>query len=303
MRGPRRIATAVRDPKGEIRVNAYPFESVSRKHRILGWPVLRGVVGLYEALSIGVRSLNWSADVAAEGEEQTEKKWYDPIFSVLMSVFAVAVGIGLFMAVPYAVAGLIPTAQNQIHFHLVAGGLRIVLLIGYMWGISLIPDITTVFRYHGAEHKSIFAFEKEVERTPANACAQSRFHPRCGTSFLLLAAVLTMIGFMIFDSFWTVYVGSYGSVAARIAVHLPLIPFIAGLSYEFLRLVERHSEDRAWQPFVKPGFWLQKITTREPDESQVEVALAALEEALLTDEVEYIGAPRHQANTATAQAS
>ncbi|MFH0881446.1 MAG: DUF1385 domain-containing protein [bacterium] len=292
MRGPKRIATAVRDPQGHIRVKAYTFVSASRKHRVLGLPVLRGVVGLYEAMSIGIRSLNWSADVAAEEEAPPAKKWFDPILSFLMSLVAIAVGIGLFMAIPYAVAGLIPTAQNQVHFHLVAGGLRILLLIGYMWGISLIPEISTVFRYHGAEHKSIFAFEKNVKRTPANACTQSRFHPRCGTSFLLLAAVLTMIGFMLFDSAWTVLVGSYSGVAARIAVHLPLVPVIAGFSYEFLRLVEHHSEEPAWQPFVRPGFWLQKITTREPDERQVEVALAALEEALIEDDRDYLGAPR-----------
>ncbi len=292
MRGPKRIATAVRDPNGRIRVNAYPFVSASKKHRLLALPVLRGVVGLYEALSIGIRSLNWSADVAGEEDERASKKWYDPILSLLMTVVALAAGIGLFMAVPYAVAGLIPTAQNQVHFHLVAGGLRILLLIAYMWSISLIPEITAVFRYHGAEHKSIFAFEKELKRTVKNACVQSRFHPRCGTSFLLLAAVLTMFGFMLFDSVWTLSGGSYSGVAARIAVHLPLIPLIAGLSYEVLRLVERHSEESAWQLFVRPGFWLQKITTREPDEGQVEVALAALEESLLEDGAEYLGAPR-----------
>jgi len=292
MRAGARIATAVRDPEGKIRVKAYPFESVTKRIRFLGLPVIRGAIGLYESLSIGIKSLNWAADIAAEGEEEVKKHWYDPILEVLMTVVAFAIGIGLFMAVPYLVAGLIPSAENQVHFHLVAGSLRILLLIGYMGAISLIPEITDVFRYHGAEHKSIFAFEKNLNRSVANACDQSRFHPRCGTSFLLLAAVLTMIGFMIFDTIWTNTVGQYSNVLWRVLVHLPVIPLIAGISYEFLRLVERHSESPAWRPFVLPGFWLQRITTREPDEMQVEVALAALEESLHDSNDEYEGAPR-----------
>jgi uncharacterized protein YqhQ len=209
-----------------------------------------------------------------------------------MTLVAFGLGIGLFMAVPYAVAGLIPQDQNQVLFHLVAGSLRIVLLIGYMAGISLIPDIKTVFRYHGAEHKSIFAFEKKLDMVTMNAAAQSRFHPRCGTSFLLLAAVLTMILFMVFDSIWVATIGPFIGVWDRVLVHLPLIPLMAGLSYEVLRIAEKNAEKPLWRPAVLPGFWLQRITTREPDEKQVDVALAALHESLLKEEGEYEGAAR-----------
>lgn len=302
MRAPSRVATAVRDPEGRIRVKAYPYTSVTRRYKLLGLPVVRGAIGLYEALSIGISSLNWAADVAGE-EEAGVRRWYDPILSALMNLVAFGFAIGLFMAVPYFVAGLIPSAENQVHFHLVAGSLRILLLIGYMAALSYIPDIAEVFRYHGAEHKSIFTLEKGLDLSVGNSCDQSRFHPRCGTSFLLLAAVLTMLGFMLFDSIWTATVGQYSNLWVRIAVHLPVIPLIAGLSYEFLRLVEKHSEEKAWRPFVLPGFWLQRITTREPEEKHVEVALAALKESLREEEGEYEGFAREDdVSPVTAQA-
>lgn len=305
MRAPSRVATAVRDPEGRIRVKAYPFVSVTRRKKLLGLPVVRGAIGLFEALTIGVSSLNWAAETSGV-EEEGQAHWYDPILGALMMVIAFAFAIGLFMAVPYFVAGLIPSAANQVHFHLVAGSLRILLLVGYMFALSFIPDIAEVFRYHGAEHKSIFTLEKDLDLSVGNSCAQSRFHPRCGTSFLLLAAVLTMLGFMLFDTLWTTYVGEFSGVLHRIAIHLPVIPLIAGLSYEFLRLVERHSEDKAWQPLVKPGFWLQRITTREPEEKHVEVALAALKEALREEDGEYDGYARdeeYSGDAVTAEAS
>lgn len=290
MRSPWRIATAVREPSGSIRVKSYPFVSLTRRSRLWGAPVFRGAVGLFEAMRIGMDSLNWAAEIA--GEEESEPTLWDRFLGVVFTIFALAAGIGLFMAVPYLVAGLIPSAENQVHFHLVAGTLRVALLIGYMWGISLIPDITRVFRYHGAEHKSIFAWEKGLELNNGNACDQSRFHPRCGTSFLLLAAVLTMLGFMLFDSAWVALLGPIPNVLVRIAVHLPMIPVVAGLSYEVLRLIEKHSDNPAWRPLILPGFWLQKITTREPDADQVDVALAALTESLREDKEDYEGEPR-----------
>jgi len=300
MRSPWRIATAVREPEGGIRVKSAPFVSLTRRTKMASKPVVRGAVGLFEALKIGMDSLNWSAEVAEAEERESSLK--ERLLGGLAMVLTLLVGIGLFMAVPYLLAGLIPSAENQVHFHLVAGFVRIMLLIGYMLGISLIPDIRRVFRYHGAEHKSIFAFERGLELSQANACLQSRFHPRCGTSFLLLAAVLTMIGFMLFDSAWVALLGPIPNLLVRIAVHLAFIPLIAGLSYEVLRLVEKHSEDPAWRPLILPGFLLQRITTREPDESQVEVALAALREALRKDENTYEGPVREFGKPAENQA-
>ncbi len=293
MRSPWRVATAVRDPEGFIRVKSAPHISIAKTHRIAKLPVIRGVVGLYEAMKIGIASLNWSAEIAGE-EERRDPTFWERVGEVLLFIFSFVIGIGLFMAVPYFVAGLAPQQGNQVIFHLIAGGLRIFLLIGYMGAISFIPDIKRVFQYHGGEHKSIFTFEKGQELTAACAKRESRFHPRCGTSFLILAALLTMVGFMAFDTLWVAYVSDFHNLFHRIAIHLPVIPLIAGLSYEVLRLVEKHSENPFWQPFVLPGFWLQRITTREPDETQLEVALAALKESLREDEEAYDGFVRDE---------
>jgi len=292
MRSPWRVATAVRTPEGQIKVKGFPFVSLTRRSKFYGKPVLRGVIGLFEAMKIGIGSLNWSAEMAGEEEDARPMTFWDRVLSVLSMIAAMAFGIGLFMAIPYFVAGLVPKAENQVLFHLVAGPLRIILLLLYMAGISLIPDIKRVFRYHGAEHKSIYTFEKKRDLTVGNACTESRLHPRCGTSFLLLAAILTMIGFMLFDSVWVIYFGEFSGVFHRIAIHLPIIPLVAGLSYEVLRLVEKHSEKPSWRPLVLPGFWLQRITTREPDNNHVEIALHALLESLRKDEDEYEGNPR-----------
>jgi len=294
MRSPWRIATAVRTPEGEVKVQGYPFISMTKRSKILGIPVVRGAIGLFEAMKIGVGSLNWSAEIAGMEEDAKPISLWDRVLSVLSMLFAFALGIGLFMAVPYFVAGLIPKAENQIYFHLVAGSLRIILLILYMFGISFIPDIKRVFRYHGAEHKSIFTFEKKKALNVDNAIGESRLHPRCGTNFLLLAAILTMLGFMLFDSVWATLFGNFSGVFHRVAIHLPVIPLVAGLSYEALRIIERNSDKASWRPFVVPGFMLQRITTSEPDEGQVEIALHALMESLRKDEDEYEGSPREE---------
>ncbi|MFC2170986.1 DUF1385 domain-containing protein [Calditrichota bacterium] len=293
MRSPWRIATAVRNPSGEIQVKAYPFVSLTRRKKVAGLPVFRGAIGLFEAMKIGIDSLNWSGEIAAESDQ--EPGFWDRALEAGAFILAMIFGLGLFMAVPYAVAGIVPNTDNQVLFHLVAGTLRILLLLGYMSAISLIPDITRVFQYHGAEHKSIFAFENKLDLNNQNACTMSRFHPRCGTSFLLLAAILTMIGFMALDAAYVGSGGTFTNALYRVAFHLPFIPLVAGLSYEVLRIVERNSDKTAWQPLVKPGFWLQRITTREPDSSQVDVALASLHESLRKDEDAYEGLDRNSA--------
>lgn len=290
MRSPWRVATAVRDPEGVIRVKSNPFIPISKRNKIAGLPVIRGAAGLFEAMKIGMDSLEWSAEIA--GETEGEATFWDKVLNGLMMVVAFALAIGLFMAVPYLIAGIFEKSANQVIFHLIAGTLRILLLIGYMGAISFIPDITNVFRYHGAEHKSIFTFEKSIELIVPNAIRESRFHPRCGTSFLLLAAVLTMIGFMLLDTIWVHYIGDFSNVLHRILIHLPFIPLVAGASYEVLKVIEKHSESPLWRPFVLPGFMLQRITTREPDESQVEVGIAALKESLLNTEESYEGMMR-----------
>jgi uncharacterized protein YqhQ len=295
MRSPWRMAVAVRNPKGEIVTRSAPFVSITRRNKFLGLPVMRGMIGLFEAMQMGMDALKWSAEIAESEDEKKRSKAGQIWEAILTIVLSVVLAVGLFMIVPYAAAEATPMENNPFLFHAIAGSLRIILLLGYMLGISLIPDIARVFQYHGAEHKSIFAWEKLLALETPNACAQSRFHPRCGTSFLLLAAVLTMIGFALFDAVWVSQFGDFSNIFTRLLIHLPVIPLVAGLSYEVLRLVEKHSDEKMWQPLVKPGFWLQRITTREPDEGQVEVALHSLREALLQEEEAYEGPARENA--------
>ena len=291
MRSPWRIATAVRDSAGKIRVKSRPFISRTRRSALLGKPVARGAIGLFEAMSIGMEALTWSSEVAGEEEGVTAGFW-NSVLNILVIILAFALGIGLFMVIPYFVAGLLPTNDSQVIFHLFAGTLRILILLAYMWSITLIPDIRSVLRYHGAEHKSIQSFERGGELTVADCRARSRFHPRCGTSFLILAAVLTMVGFMLLDSALVSFFGDFRGVFHRIAVHLPLLPLIAGLSYEVLRIVERNADKPSWRPLILPGFWLQRITTNVPGDSEIEVAIAALRESLRQDEERYEGPAR-----------
>ncbi|MBS1262418.1 MAG: hypothetical protein MAG453_01769 [Calditrichaeota bacterium] len=292
MRSPWRVAVAVRSPDGAVITRGRPFVSLTKRRKLFGLPVVRGAIGLFEALRIGMDALSWSARIADPESEEKRRGKPVPWDTVLSITFALVLAVGLFMLVPYLAASATPAEQNPFLFHLIAGGLRVTLLILYMVAISLLPDITRVFQYHGAEHKSIFAWERDLELVNGNACAMSRFHPRCGTSFLLLAAVLTMIGFAFFDAAWAVWIGDYANVFQRLLVHLPAIPLIAGLAYEVLRIVERHADEPLWQPLVKPGFSLQRITTREPDAAQVDVALHSLREALVKDEGAHEGPAR-----------
>lgn len=195
--------------------------------------------------------------------------------------------LGLFQLLPYWVAGHIvggtkASPQNPLLFNLAAGAVRITLLLGYMYGISFLKDIGRVFQYHGAEHKSIFVHERGGPLVVAAARVQSRFHPRCGTSFILIVALVCMLFFAVLDgALWQFAHFTYPNALARFLVHLPFVPLVAGLSFEVLKLTAKF-QDSAWvKPFIAPGLWLQKITTQEPDESQLEVAIASIQAALV----------------------
>ena len=285
MRSPYAVATAVRNPDGDIIVESFPFISLSKKSKIWGFPVLRGAVSLGEALYLGIKTLNWSADIAA-GDDEKEKDrkngFMQKLISVLTTMFALALGVGIFMYIPYFVSGLVKeSSSSQFIFHSVAGSIRIILFLTYLYLISLWKEIRRVFEYHGAEHKSIFAFEKTGEASAESAAQYSRFHPRCGTSFLLITAIIIIFLFAILDSLLVPIIGEFKSPLHRLAIHLPFIPLVAGISYEVLRMSGEKRENKIWGQLIKPGLWLQKITTKEPDSSQVEVAVAALKRSML----------------------
>lgn len=282
MRSPTAVATAVRRKDDTITVHRFPFVSLTKRAKFWGLPVVRGAVSLVESLYLGIKTLNWSANQVAEDEGGGKKnRFWEGVMSVVSIIAALAAALALFMLLPYWVTGLLRDAGgSQFIFHAAAGAIRIFLFLLYLFAISRWKEIRRVFEYHGAEHKSIFAFEKSEEVSVKSAREHSRFHPRCGTSFLLITAIVIIFLFAVLDSIIVPIIGEYRSPLHRLLIHIPFIPLVAGLSYEVLKLSGRKQEGKIWSQIIKPGLWLQHITTKEPDESQLEVAVAALEASL-----------------------
>ena len=289
MRSPQRMAIAVRNHQGGISLKREELSSLTAKGGFWGWPLVRGAVVLVETLIIGIRALNWSAEIAMEeGREKRDRKHgektgeaWAKLGTGLMTVFAFALGLIIFMYIPYWLSRALKEAgQNQFVFHLIAGAIRMLFFLGYLYLISRWKEIRRIFEYHGAEHKSIFALEAGENLSPQSVAKYGTHHPRCGTSFILIVAVLAILFFALFDSVVVSVVGDYPNVGVRFLVHLPLIPLVAGISYEVLKLSGEKRKSRLVALLSQPGLWLQKITTLEPDEEQLEVALAALNAVL-----------------------
>ncbi len=292
MRSDDRIATAVRIPSGEIKVKTDPFISITKKHKILGLPVIRGAVSFIEMLIVGIKSLNFSADVAVveiekeeaakNGEEyqEKEKKKSNTLMLAGTVAFALVLGITVFFFLPLAISTFLNINKDAFYFNLVAGCIRVVFFLAYVWGISFIGDFKRVFAYHGAEHKSIFAFESGAKMTPAEVATYPRRHPRCGTSFILIVALFAILIYSISDTLYAVYTGDAPGLLTRFAIHFSLLPLVAGSSYELLKLSGKTRDSKVTQLLIAPGLWLQSITTKEPSHDQIEVAIVALETAM-----------------------
>ena len=279
MRGPTRIATAVRTPDGNIKVDSRDYISFVDRHPALKKPILRGAISFFEMMAIGMRALNYSAEVASGDDTGGDTKMSTWALMLTM-VIGLGVGVLLFVYLPLQLAQYLGFAKNAIWFNLVAGGIRVTFLIAYMSLMLLSKDLRRVFEYHGAEHKSIWALEVGAELTPAGAQAQSRLHPRCGTSFLLIVTILAVFLYAVSDSIVQRMIGAPPGILLRFATHFSLLPIVAGVSFEVLKFSGKHRDERWVQVMIAPGLWLQRITTREPDESQLEVALAALAEVI-----------------------
>lgn len=265
MRGPEYVATAVREAGGDIVIKKDRVLPLGAKYPILSKPLLRGMVALYESLVIGMRSLMFSAQVAGEEDEKLDDKEIYTTMAV-STIFAAV----LFLAIPTYAAKFIPgTGSNHVLLNLAEGILRLLIFLAYLYGISRTKDIQRVFEYHGAEHKTIYCYEKNLPLTVENVRPQSRLHPRCGTNFLLMVVIVSIFvfAFLGWPSLWE-----------RFLSRIILMPVVAGLAYEWIRLAAR-SENSLVQALVKPGLWLQNITTRPPDDSQIEVAIAAMNAA------------------------
>ena len=278
MRSPSSWAVAVRTPEGDITEVVREIESPMQRRKIWRLPVVRGVIALGESLAIGFRALAISANVASqerdeEGEIQTQIGRGQIIFS-----FALAIGFALmlFKVGPALLTSWVPIDSTGL-FVVVEGVIRVAVFIAYILVISLLPDLRRVFQYHGAEHKTINALEAGAELTPANVQKFSLIHPRCGTAFLLWVMVIAIFVFA--------FVGRpvwYWLILSRIL----LLPVIAGLAYEVIRYAGMHQSNRVLMKLLAPGLWLQRLTTREPSDDQVEVSILALRRVVEREEAE-----------------
>ncbi len=272
MRGVSTWAVAVRNPSGQVELSSEPLVPWAKRHRLWRAPVLRGVVALGESLKVGFRALAISANAQIEADEDGEKEEIGGWMWGATIVVSLLLAVGLFFVVPVGLTSLIKQQLGSpFLFWLIEGTLRTGLFIGYIAAISRLRDLRRVFEYHGAEHKTISCYEAEDELTPARAKLYSRLHPRCGTSFLLIVMVLAIFVFApIGLPAW------YWLLASRVLG----IPLIAGLSYEVIKWAGKNRRKRWVRGLMWPGLMLQNLTTREPDEDQLAVAIAALEKVL-----------------------
>ncbi len=263
MRGFGKVATAVREPDGNINVQIKNVSSITERFPILKLPLLRGAVALFESLILGMKSLSFSAQAAGEEDEQlTDKELIGTV------ILAIALACGLFLAIPtFAAKFFHMLTDDPIILNLAEGFLRLIIFLAYLFAISRMKDIQRVFQYHGAEHKTIFCYEADLPLTVENVKKFPRLHPRCGTAFLLIVMLVSIFvfAFLGWPELWI-----------RILSRIILLPLVAGLSYEIIRFAAR-SENSLIKAAIMPGLWLQYLTTREPDDSMIEVAIKSLE--------------------------
>jgi len=285
MRGPQHIATALRKKDGHIILKKEEFISKTKTNKFFGLPLIRGFVSLIEMLSIGIKTLNFSAEEAIKDEEsdKPEKKknvLLDKLYTAFSYIFAFGLAFLLFVFLPYRIAYWIDIEKTSILFNLFAGGIRIIFFVVYIYLISFLKDVRRLFQYHGAEHKSVFAYEGNPDFTLEDTKKYRTFHPRCGTSFMLIVLVIAIFVYSIVDTILALILGHAIPLGIRIGLHLLLLPFISGISYEILRFSGKNINHWMVRGFSAPGLALQRITTQEPDEQQLEVAICALHAAL-----------------------
>lgn len=274
MKSPAGWTVAVRDSKGDIHIKR---ELLGRPSRFLRLPLMRGVVGLYHALAIGIKAIEFSAGKAYTSEDEKPLSSFAIASTIVLSL---GIGIGLFIFLPLyltKLAGLVlgGVSQSSFLFNLTDGIIRVIVFLSYVFAIGLWKDMRRIFEYHGAEHKVIHAYEAGRELEIGNVKSFSPHHPRCGTSFLLIVMVISIVVFSFIPQSWP--------FSWKFLSRLVLIPMIAGISYELLRLSAKTRGNALVRLMILPGLMLQKLTTREPDDSQIEVAIRAAREVLLLE--------------------
>ena len=281
MRSPHAWAIAVRKPSGEMATHSEPLERPSEKHKWMGWPVVRGVMTLGYAMSLGFRALRFSADVALE-QIAPDRKGKKVEISGWIAAINIAISVGFFIFtykfLPLLAATELkrvnPVFANPILFNVVDGIIRIVLFLLFIWGVSLMKDIRRVYEYHGAEHKTVFAFENGDPLQTGAVQKYSTYHPRCGTSFLMTVMIFSIVVYIVANAIFPVT-----TFWARFVTRIVLLPVIAGLSYEIIRFAAKH-RGSLFALMTAPGLWLQRITTQPPADDQVQCAIVALDQAM-----------------------
>ncbi len=281
MRSPHAWAITCRKPSGELTTHSEPLERLSEKHKWMGWPVVRGVMTLGHAMTIGFRALKFSANVQLDELQKDEAgKLPEKKFEIGGWVAAVniAISVGFFIFM-YKYLPLLATTElkkshpelgGQIMFNLADGLIRLSLFLLFIWGTSLLADLRRLYEYHGAEHKTVFAFENGDPLSTGAVQKYPTFHPRCGTSFLMTIMILSIFVYMLVPvtTFW-----------ARFAIRIALLPVITGVSYEIIRFAAKHRKS-LFAIMTAPGLWLQRITTRPPSDDEAMCAITALESAM-----------------------
>ena len=283
MRGPESYTTAVRKEDGTIIRDSHPNE-IKKKNWFKKLPLVRGVVSFLESMTLSFSTLGFAADALGIEEETKFEKWLTRVFGksltgivmTIGTVLGLLLGVGLFIVLPAFVSQFV---KNDILRKVVEGVLRIAIFLGYVSLVSLMKDIKRTFMYHGAEHKSIFCYEKGLDLTVENIRAQKRFHPRCGTSFMIL---MMLVGILIGLAIGMIFPDTNDNSFLYVGIKLLLLPLTVGIGYEIIRFAGRH--DNAVIRFITaPGLWIQRITTKEPTDDMIEVAIVALKSALTTE--------------------
>jgi len=286
MRVPGAYATAVRDPEGKVHVDKHDF--ISRVETSGFWkkPILRGMMALFESMKMGMKTLQWSVDIAMPEEAEKQPGKLAHFFS---TVFAIVLAISMFVVAPLGLTTwLLDIEREPVAFNIISGLFRISFFILYLLAISMMKDVKRLFRYHGAEHRVVFNFESGKDVNVDNAQSFSTYHPRCGTSFMFIVLLSAILVFALID---TIVMAIFGEITIfhRLAFHLPLMPLVAGISYEIIKITARKDESLFFRSLRAPGLWLQHITTQPPEDDMVDVAITALQSAFGEKYNEMIG--------------
>jgi uncharacterized protein YqhQ len=306
MRSPERLATAVRKPDGEIVLKIQEYKSIIQRKKWLNIPLIRGAITLIEVMILGIIHLNFSADVAIEAEEAAkegekqnktnEKKSSSMPRAIATVVFALGLGLALFFALPlWMTTHLFNIEKQALAFNLVAGSIRLAFFLVYIIAISFMEDVKRLFMYHGAEHKTVYTFENRKPLVVEEARKFTTLHPRCGTSFLVMVMLVSLLFFAFVDTL-TLYFHGTINLWIRLGTHLPLVGLVGGISYEAIRLSARYAGNPLVKLLIAPGLALQRITTREPDDDMLEVAIVALKAARGEDVSDLLEQSRRQKN-------